>query len=164
MPTPTHRRIPIAFVTAASLLLAQACFAYQRPKVGIVGEPGARVRVHSTRPFTVRAEPNSDPRATPPDCRASLVEGRLTSATADAISLHPLTRVVVAGPAGSCTGIDRAVAVIPVAGAEVSVHRFSGRRTVILLVAIAAAAAAFVAFAVSQIEYDLSGDECGFCF
>lgn len=159
-----HRNFA-ALLAVSSVLCAQACYAYQRPSVGTVLEPGARVRVQSAAPFAVRPAPFADTAVVAGDCRATLIEGVATTASADGVTFQSLTHLVSANPdGGSCRWATKAAVIVPTDGADVTLHGFSGKRTVVLLIVLAATVLAYAVYGVSQIKFPLSGGgDCAFC-
>jgi hypothetical protein len=154
------RRDIAALIAVCSLFCAQGCYVYQRPRAGAVPEPGARVRVQSATPFAVR--PVADAAVVAADCRATLIEGFATTASADTVTFQRVTRLVSANPdRASCRWTRTDPVVVATSGADVTLNRFSGKRTAVLLLV---SFLAFAAYAVSQIEYPVSsGGDCAFC-
>jgi hypothetical protein len=111
---PLHRSVS-AFVAVSSLLFTQACFAYQRPPAGKGISPHSRVRVQSVEPFVVVAAGAEDPTEARPACRATIVEGFVSSASSDAVTFQGLRRLVPAnGDAVSCRWAKTSVVIVPI--------------------------------------------------
>jgi hypothetical protein len=156
MSTTSRRRDLVAVLTVSSLLCAQACFTYERPQAGTVPEPGARVRVQSATPFAVMPPSVTDAAVTAADCRVTLIEGMTTTASADAVAFDSVTHLVPASPdRRSCRWAANGAAVVPTAGAEVTVLRYSGKRTVGLLLGAGASFVVYVLTALSQLNHHL---------
>jgi hypothetical protein len=119
--------------------------------------------VQSVEPFLVM--PVGDSAGVSGDCRATVAEGYITSASPDAVTFQSLIRVIPANsdPA-SCRWTMTSSAIVPVAGTDVAVNRVSGKRTAIVFLVIGVTFFAYVAYAMSQMEFDWghSGD-CAFC-
>jgi hypothetical protein len=160
---PLHRKFAALFAVS-SVLCVQACYAYQRPLAGSA-LADARVRVQSAAPFVVRPAVADDTVGGAADCRATLIEGFATSASADAVTFQNLTRVVPDTSHGaSCRWAKNAPAIIPTDGADVTVNRLSGKRTTVFLIVAAVTAFAVVAYAASQFTFSpTGGGDCAFC-
>ncbi len=152
-----------AFVALSSLFFVQACHAYQRPAPGKGIPYDSRVRVRSVQPFDVL--PAAAAGMERHICRATSVEGHVATASADSVTFRGLRSVVPANSdAASCQWAKSSAVIVPIAGADVTVNRVSGKRTAIVLLVIAATFVAVVALAASQIDYGLgSGGDCAFC-
>jgi hypothetical protein len=159
------RRRTAAFVALSSLLFVEGCHAYQRPLPGKGIPSQSRVRLRSAEPFAVL--PASADGAGPQrrECRATTVEGHVAKATADSVTFQRLSSVVAAnGDATSCRWARTTSVIVPVAGTDVTVNRFSGKHTAIGLVITAVTIVALIAFVVSQMEYSIGdGGDCAFC-
>jgi hypothetical protein len=164
LPVPLHRNC-VALVAVWSVLGAQACSAYQRPPVGIVVEPGAHMRVQSAVPFVVRPATFADTAAVAGDCRATLVEGAATTASADAVMFRSLSHLVSANlDDGSCRWATKAAVIVSTNGADVTLRRYSGKRTAVLLIALTLAFLVYAAYGLSQMDFPISGGgDCAFC-
>src|SRR5687768_10779955 len=154
MSTVRPHRCIVAFVALSSLLFAQACHAYQRPAPGKGITYDSRVRVRSAQPFVVLPAAAEAAGTERRECRATTAEGYVSRAWADSLMFQGLRSVVPAnGDAASCRWARSSSVIVPIAGADVTVKRVSGKRTVVLLLVIAVSLVALAALAASQIEY-----------
>jgi hypothetical protein len=159
------RRCIAASVALSSLFSVQACHAYQRPAPANGISYDSRVRVRSAQPFIVLPAAASASGTERRECRATIVEGHVSRVSADSVTFQGLRAVVPAnGDAASCQWARSSTVIVPIGGTDVTVNRFSGKRTVVLLLVIAASLVALAALAASQIEYGLGdGGDCAFC-
>jgi hypothetical protein len=155
------RRDFAALIAVCSLFCAQGCYAYQRQAVGTVPGAGARVRMQSAEPFAVRPAPSGDTAVVAADCRATLIEGFTTSASKDAVTFESLTRVVPAdSDRASCRWTRTDPVIVATNGADVTVNRVDGTRTVVVLTVLIVTFVAYVAYGFSQIDWSSSGGRC----
>jgi hypothetical protein len=148
-----HREFA-AFLALTSLACAQGCYVYQRP-VGDAIAPGASVRVQSPAPFVVQAGgPSGEPTAA--ECPATMVEGIVAATAADTLRFSRLTGGQLTREAGpACLAIKGTAAIVRPAEARVTVRRYSGGRTLLLVALVSVGAFALM---LSQADFGaLSG-------
>ncbi len=162
MPTIRVNRELAASLALTSLFCAQGCYVYQRPP-GPMLAAGAVARVQSHAPFFVQA---GGPSATPSGaaCRATYVEGVVDTSAADTLTFRQLRwiRPTKQGDAPCLAIKERAVVVRP-DEARVTVRRYSGGRTLLLVVGVAVVSfVALLALTWNNVDWSSTGDGCLF--